>query len=82
MREVDRVAELQPIRRIGCDGTSSIRHGDRTSELDDGTGRRELANARLMNEVNERRRASVHDRHFGAIELYDHVVDAERAKRG
>ena len=36
----------------------------------------------FLNQVDERRRAAVHDRHFRRVELDDDVVDAETDERG
>ena len=41
----------------------------------------ELLHAGVLNQVDPGRRAAVHDRHFGVVELDEHVVDAQAAQR-
>ena len=43
---------------------------------------RQRDQADLIDRVNERRRAAVHDRHFRPVDLDDGVVDAETRQRG
>ena len=38
--------------------------------------------ARFLNQIDERRGAAVHDRHFRRVELDDDVVDAQADERG
>ena len=44
-------------------------------------GRLQPLHARFVNQVDERRRAAVHDRHFRRVQLDDHVVDADADER-
>ena len=69
------------------DGYSAMRLSPRVSEIGRRTlriaaGRLERPHTGLLNQVDERRRAAVHDRHFGGIQLDDDVVDPEADQCG
>ena len=81
MIEADRVADLEAIGRIDRDALVAVLHLDRPQDLDRLARRAEFLHAGVLNQVDPRRRAAVHDRHFGVIELDDDVVDAEAAQR-
>src|SRR4029450_627668 len=40
-----------------------------------------IPEARVLHQIDPRRRAAVHDRHFRLVELDQHVVDAKAAER-
>ncbi len=55
---------------------------DRLQNLDIPTRLGQHFDADLVDCVNKRRRAAVHDRHFGAIDFNQGIVDAEPAQGG
>ena len=55
---------------------------DGLQNLDEFARLRQLADADLVDGLDEGRRAAVHDRHFAGVDLDVAVVDAEAAQRG
>jgi hypothetical protein len=77
MIEADAVSDLEVVRRIERDALVALRQRDRTQNLEVAPRRLQPLDARLVHEVDEGRRAAVHDRHFGAVQLDDRVVDPQ-----
>ena len=82
MVERDAVGDLEVIRRIQRDALVAARQRDRPQHLQVPAGRLQRLDARFLNQVDERRRAAVHDRHFGRVQFDDRVVDAKADERG
>ncbi len=61
---------------------SPARNHDRPDDLQVLPRRLQLLHARFLNQIDERRGAAVHDRHFRRVQLDDDVVDAEADERG
>ena len=61
---------------------SPLRDLHRPQDLDVAPRRRQPLDARFLHQIQERRRAAVHDRHFVVRELDDDVVDADADERG
>ena len=82
MVEADGVADLEVIRRVDRDALVAVAicTGRRIFRYLRGADR--LLDARFLDQIQERRRAAVHDRHFAVIELDDDVVDADADERG
>ena len=55
---------------------------DRLQNLDEPARRGELAEAGLVDQLDEGRGAAVHDRHFLAVDLDDAVIDRKAAQGG
>ena len=81
MIEADRVADLEAIGRIEGDALVALLELHRPEDLDRLARRGELLHAGVLNQVDPRRRAAVHDRHFGLVQLDADVVDVEAAER-
>ena len=75
MVEADGVADLEVIRRVNRNALVAGRDLHRLQDLQVLARRGELLDARFLQQVQERRAAAVHDRHFAVIELDDDVVD-------
>src|SRR5687768_5581663 len=79
--EADGVADLEAIGRIEGDALVTLLELNLAEHLD-GLARRVLRlHAGVLNQVDPRRRAAVHDWHFAVVELDTHVVDAHAAER-
>ena len=81
MVEADAVGDLEVIRRIERDALVAARNRDRPDDLQVLARRLQPLHARFLNQVDERRRAAVHDRHFRRVQLDDDVVDAHADER-
>ena len=81
MVERDAVGDLEVIRRIDRDALVAARQRDRPQHLQVPARRVQPLDAGFLNQVDERRRAAVHDRHFRRVQLDDDVVDAEADER-
>ena len=80
--EADAVGDLEVVRRVERDALVALAQGDRTQHFQELLRGRQPLDARLVqDQVDERRRAAVHDRHLGAVQLDDDVVDAEGRER-
>ena len=66
MIEADAVGDLEVIRRIERDALVAARQRDRPQDLEVLARRAQRLHAGFLNQVDERRRAAVHDRHFAA----------------
>ena len=73
----DAVGDLEVIRRVERDALVAARQRDRPDDLQVLARRLQPLHARFVNQVDERRRAAVHDRHFRRVQLDDGVVDAD-----
>ena len=82
MVEADRVADLEVIRRVNRDALVAGGNLHRLQDLQILAAGGELLDARFLQQIQERRAAAVHDRHFAMIELDDDVVDAGGDERG
>ena len=83
MIEADAVGDLEVIRRIQRDALVAVGQRNRPQHLEEAARRRQLPDTRLIeDQVDERRRAAVHDRHFRMVQLDNRVVDAEGSERG
>ena len=82
MREVDGDvdAEAAIVRRQFAVGIALL-HADRLENLGEAARRGQRHDPGLIDRLDERRRAAVHDRRFGTVDLDDGVVDAEAAQR-
>src|SRR5436189_100090 len=65
----DAVGHLEVIGRIERDPLVAARDSDRPNDLEVLARRVEALYARLLNQVDERRSAAVHDRHFRRVQL-------------
>ena len=61
---------------------AGILDANRLQHLEEAARRLELGQADLVDRLDEARSAAVHDRHFGAVDLDQGVVDAKTAQRG
>ena len=77
----DAVGHLEVIGRIERDPLVAARDSDRPDDLEVLARRVEALYARLLNQVDERRSAAVHDRHFRRVQLDNNVVDAGADER-
>ncbi len=83
MVEADAVGDLEVIRGIERNALVPLAQRDRPQHLQELFRGRQALHARLVeDQVDERRGAAVHDRHFRCVQLDDDVVDAERGERG
>jgi hypothetical protein len=82
MIERDAVGDFEVIRRVERNPLVPPRDRDRPEHLEVPARRRERLDARLLNQVDERRGAAVHDRHFRRVQLDAGVVDAKADERG
>src|SRR5687768_15200840 len=82
MIEGDAVCDLEMVRRIQGDAFVATSQGNRTPNLEVAAGRFKSPDTGFLNQVDERRRAAVHDRYFGRIQLDDDVVDPEADQCG
>ena len=65
MVEADAVGDLEVIRRIERDPLVALRQGNRAQDLQIAARGRQFLDARLVqDQIDERRGAAVHDRHF------------------
>ena len=69
------------IGRIERDALVAARQRDRAHDFQEPLRRGEPLEAGFVNQIDERRRAAVHDGHFGMVQLDDDVVDAEADER-
>ena len=81
MVEADAVGDLEVIRRVERDALVAARERDRPDDLQVLARRLQPLHAGFLNQVDERRRAAVHDRHFRRVQLDDDVVDAQADER-
>ena len=77
MIEADGVADLEAVGRIERGALVAVLHLNRLQNLHRLARCRLLAHAGILNQVDPRRGAAVHDRHFRMAELDAHVVDRE-----
>ena len=61
--------------------SASVLNGHRLQDLEEAAGRVELDQAHLVDGLDELGGAAIHDRHFGAVDLDQGIVDAEAAQR-
>ena len=82
MIETDAVRDLEMIRGIQGDALVALAERDRPQHFQVAARRGQSLDPRLVhNQVDERRRAAIHNRHFRRVQLDDRVVDAERRER-
>ena len=77
----DAVGDLEVIRGVERDALVAARDRDRAHDLQILPRRLQPLHARFVNDVEERRRAAVHDRHFRRVQLDDDVVDPHADER-
>jgi hypothetical protein len=77
----DAVGDLEVIRREQRNPLVAARNRNRPDDLQILARRLQGLQPRLVNQIDERRRAAVHDRHFRRIQLDDDVVDAHADER-
>ena len=78
----DAVGHLEMIGRIQRNPLVAARDRNRPDDFQILPGRLQPFHARFVNEIDERRRAAVHDRHLGRVQLDDDVVDPGAHERG
>ena len=78
----DAVGDLEVVRWVQRDAFVALRDGDGPDDLQIFAWHGQLLHAGFLDEVNERRGATVHDRHFGRIQLNQDVVDVHADERG
>ena len=81
MVERDAVGHLEMVRRIDRNALVAARQRERLENLQVAPRGWQPLDAGLMNQVDERGRAAVHDRHFRGVQFDDDVVDAEADER-
>ena len=77
----DAVGDLEVVRRVEGDALVAARNRNRPDDLQILARRFQALHAGFLNQVDERRRAAVHDRHLGRVQL-DHDVVDPRADEG
>ena len=75
--EADAVGHLEVVGRVDGDALVAVGERDRPRHLQKPPRRLEGPDARLVDQVDERGGAAVHDRHLGLVQLDADVVDAE-----
>ena len=60
----------------------AVLDANRFEDLDETARHALLANTRLVNGIDERLGAAVHDRHFAAVDFDADIVNGQRANRG
>ena len=78
----DAVGDLEVIGRIERNALVAARNGDGPDDLQVFARHRQPLHAGLVDEIDEWRRAAVHDRHFRRVELDNDVVDPHADERG
>src|SRR4030095_14076466 len=73
----DAVGHLELVRRIQRDPLLAARQRDRPDDLQESLRGGQPLQPGLVNEIDERRSAPVHDGNLGMVELDDDVVHAE-----
>jgi hypothetical protein len=82
VREVHVDGDLEVARRDGADVAIALADLDRLADHQPAAHAALRHDAGLLDQVHERRRAAVHDRDLGAVDLDRAVVDAHAAQRG
>ena len=81
MVERDAVGDFEVIGRVQRNPLVSTGDRDRPEHFEVPARRLERLDACLLNQVDERRSAAVHERHFGRVQLDDGVVHAKAHER-
>ena len=81
MTKLDGKGEAESVVRIEPRPLVAVLHLDAAQDAKEFLRRRLLLDARLLDEEDKRRRAAVHDRQLGRVELDVGIVDAEPAER-
>ena len=77
----DAVGDLEVIGGIERDSFVATRHRNRPDDFQIPAARLLPLHARFVNQIDERRGTAIHDRHFGRVQLDDHVVHAHADER-
>ena len=78
----DAVGHLEVLGRVEGDALVAARDHNGSDDLEIFPRRLKTLHTGFLNQVDERRRAAIHDRHFGRVQLDDHIVDAKAHERG
>jgi len=73
----DRVGDLEVLARVERDALVAASQLDRPGDAQEPAGHAKVADAGFVDEIHERRRAPVHDRHLGVVQLHHRIVDPE-----
>ena len=79
--EIDLDVEMETVMRGELAIGAGVFHRDPLQHFEEAARSIELGKADLVDRLDEARGAAVHDRHFGAVDLDQGVVDAETAQR-